>query len=39
MLPLNDCRIVVWVDENTPPELLEMITAKGESICLIGPGA
>ena len=39
MLPLNDCRIVVWVDENTPPELLEMIPAKGESICLIGPGA
>ncbi len=39
MLPPNDCRIVVWVDENTPPELLEMIPAQGESICLIGPGA
>jgi hypothetical protein len=39
MLPLNDCRIVVWVDENTTPELLEIISAQGESICLIGPGA
>ena len=39
MLPPNDCRIVVWVDENTTPELLEMISAQGESICMIGPGA
>lgn len=39
LLPPDDCRIVVWLDETVPPELLNEILVPGEPICPIGPGA
>jgi len=39
VLPLEDCRIVVWLDEDTSLEILSEITARGEPVCAIGPGA
>ncbi len=39
VLPLNDCRIVVWLDEDTSLEMLSEITARGEQVCAIGSGA
>jgi hypothetical protein len=39
VLPRDDCRIVVWLEKDTVPELLDEILARGEPICPVGPGA
>ena len=39
LLPIDDCRIVVWLDENTSPELLLKVSEIGDSVCSLGPGA
>lgn len=39
VLPRDDCRIVIWLEEDTVPELLDEIMARGEAICPVGPGA
>jgi len=38
-LPADDCRIVVWLDEKTKPEDLDILTKLKEPVCRIGPGA
>lgn len=39
VLPSDDCRVVVWLDEHSASnEMLEGLAAAGEDICLVGPG-
>ncbi len=39
ILPTGDCRIVVWLDRDTPPPaFLDELAAKGDTVCLAGPG-
>lgn len=39
LLPTGDCRIVVWLDENQPHEVVDKLKALGDSLCSVGPGA
>jgi len=39
ILPTDDCRVVVWIDRDTPPPaFLDGLAAKGDTVCLAGPG-
>lgn len=38
-LPLDDCRIVVWMNEQSSKELAAEIRRLGAGVCTVGPGA
>ncbi len=35
ILPTDDCRIVVWLEEGQSLEILEQITAQSDDVCVI----
>ena len=35
ILPTDDCRIVVWLEEGQSPETLKQITEQNEDVCVI----
>lgn len=39
VLPVDDCRIVVWLDNEPSPAALAQLKALGGSVCTLGPGA
>lgn len=39
VLPIGDCRIVVWIGQNGRVQALDALRDLGDSICLVGPGA
>ncbi len=39
VLPLDDCRIVVWLEANPSAAALAQLDALGGQVCTLGPGA
>jgi len=39
LLPMQDCRFVVWVDENTPVEAVKELAASHDDLCLVKKAA
>ena len=39
VLPIDDCRIVVWLDKDATSTVREELKALGDSVCVVGPGA
>ena len=39
MLPVGDCRIVIWMDKGMAVQALDAVRDMGDQICLAGPGA
>ena len=35
ILPTDDCRIVVWLEEGQSPEILKQIAAQNDDVCVI----
>jgi hypothetical protein len=39
LLPVGDCRIVIWLDGDARPQALDAVRGLGEPVCFAGPGA
>jgi hypothetical protein len=39
VLPLGDCRIVIWMDAGMKAQALDAVRNMGDQVCLAGPGA
>ena len=39
VLPIDDCRIVIWFDEDASPQSISAMIGEADGICTLGPGA
>ncbi len=39
LLPVGDCRIVIWIDKDMKVQALDAVRDLGDRVCLAGPGA